>query len=212
MAFVGISNRLIDDVRDGIRGMCSAELKTAGEVEHIRVTEHDHWFIDLAYGEHLHLRDVIPADWKKTYNGYGNIQILADGDTYSLDTRGEEVKGLPPNHRDYRAFVASVDNPRLPESVREQVTIIRTRRDMERRWNGVRDKVITFLESCKSLNEAIKLWPDIEHYVPKEYIERVLAKREKATTESRAAEILGSIDTQELTAAAVIARLSGATV
>lgn len=212
MAFVGISQRLLSDVRDACLRMRDAELLTVGEVNRISITENDHWFKELAYGEHVHLMGVIPDKWARTFNGHGTFVVTEGEERYELSMFGDHVKGMPPYTNDYRMFTVALDNPRLPVGVSQMIHVLRERREVEKRWNDVRTKVTEFLDSCKSLNEALKLWPELEHYIPKEYMERVLQKREKSTSVSRAAEVLGSIDTQELTAAAVIARLSGATV
>ena len=213
MAFVGISQKLISDVRNACQRMCQAELNTVGDISNVKITEHDHWFKELCYGEHLHLMQTIPQEWTRSFRGYGNFSVTEGEYRYNIGTQApDSVGGMPPNHQDYGSFTVSVDDPRLPEEIKAMVHKLRERKEIERRWNTVRNNVCEFLESCKSLNEAIKLWPDVEHYIPKEYVERVLQKREKSASESKAAEVLGSIDTQELTAAAVIARMAGATV
>lgn len=211
MAFVGISQRLLSDVHNACRRMCNAELATVGEVSRIDVTNNDNWFKELAYGEHQHLMNVIPEKWTRKFRGHGSIVVFEGENRYELTVYGEDVMGLPPGISDYRMFTVAVDNPRLPEFIPQMFHILRERRAVEKRWNDVSSKVGSFLQSCKSLNEAIKLWPEIEHYLPKEYMERVLQKREKSTSVSNAAEVLGQIDTEELTAAVVIARMAGAT-
>lgn len=213
MAFVGISQKLISDVRDVCHRMCAAELNTVGDVGQLKLTEHDHWYRELSYGKNLHLMELIPKEWTSTYRGFGNFHVSEGECEYSISTQSSEyIRDLPPAHSDYAAFTVSIDDPRLPEEVKLMVHKLRERKEIEQRWNSVRSKVCDFLESCKSLNEAIKLWPEVEHYLPKHYIERLLQKREKTTTASKAIEVLGQIDTQELTAAVVIARLAGATV
>lgn len=212
MAFVGISQKLISDVRNVCNRMCAAELNTVGDVGNVKLTEHDHWYKELCYGKHLHLMQTIPQEWTRIYRGYGNFHVSEGERHYSIGTQASDsIPGMPPNHNDYGAFTVSIDDPRLPEEVKLMVHKIRERKEIEQRWNSVRSKVCDFLDSCKSLNEAIKLWPEVEHYLPKEYIERLLQKREKSANQSRAAEVLDSIDTQELTAAVVIARMAGVT-
>jgi len=59
----------------------------------------------------------------------------------------------------------------------------------------------------------LKLWPDLKLYIPNEFIARVERKAAKAEkSESSAASILAGINTEEIHAAAVIARMSGANV
>jgi hypothetical protein len=67
---------------------------------------------------------------------------------------------------------------------------------------------MAFLGKCKSLNEALKLWPGVKMYIPREYIERVERKVERKVREK---EILEDTPVDTLTAAAIAARLSGIT-
>jgi uncharacterized protein with von Willebrand factor type A (vWA) domain len=96
----------------------------------------------------------------------------------------------------------------------EQITYHRQVADINSRWKKVQNDVSKFLESCKSLNEAVKLWPDIKLYVPEQYLKRLneSVAREKKQQEANAAlEALQSIDTDFAVAAAVGARLAQAT-
>jgi hypothetical protein len=82
------------------------------------------------------------------------------------------------------------------------------------KWSQIKDKVITFFRSCKSVNEAIKLWPDVRMYIPTEYMERVERKaaRGPGSGPSDAMSVLATMNLEEIQAAAVVARLSGAKV
>jgi hypothetical protein len=113
----------------------------------------------------------------------------------------------PPNTRPY-SFAIEVDehHPLIAEHVvyRKKVA------EVDARWDKVRTDVLKFLENCKSLNEAIKLWPDIRIYIPKQYIERVEKKAERSVSTNSALDILKGIDTDGAVAAAIGARLASA--
>jgi hypothetical protein len=79
---------------------------------------------------------------------------------------------------------------------------------MQIRWDNTENKIVEFLQSCKSLNEAVKLWPDVTLYVEKCDIDRMGVKREKVK-ESKALEALKELDTDALVSNAVISRMSG---
>jgi hypothetical protein len=81
------------------------------------------------------------------------------------------------------------------------------RTEIHERWGKVNSDIQVFLNKCKSLNEALRLWPALKMYVPEEYIERVETKVERRKRET---EIVESVDIGELTAAAIAAKLSGA--
>lgn len=84
------------------------------------------------------------------------------------------------------------------------------------RWNTVARQISTFLDSCKSLNEALKLLPDIERYVPPYYLERVGEKRgtssaKKTDEEARKAEVLAAlkaVDIDTVRTSEVLARMA----
>jgi hypothetical protein len=80
--------------------------------------------------------------------------------------------------------------------------------EIKARWAKVEGDIMAFLGKCKSLNEALKLWPGVKMYIPREYIERVERKVERKVREK---EILDDTPVDTLTAAAIAARLSGIT-
>jgi hypothetical protein len=68
--------------------------------------------------------------------------------------------------------------------------------------------VLSFLQHCKSLNEALKLWPDIRIYIPQRYLDKAETVTKKAkAAESTALEHLKSIDTDNAVASAVMLRM-----
>jgi DNA polymerase elongation subunit (family B) len=84
------------------------------------------------------------------------------------------------------------------------------RRECSKRWTKVQDQVLKFLGSCKSLNEAIKLWPDVRRYIPKDYLKRVDTKVEKTKTKSSGADALAGMDMDMVNTSLVLARMAGA--
>ena len=85
------------------------------------------------------------------------------------------------------------------------------------RWNTVSRQISKFLDSCKSLNEALKLLPDIERYVSRDYIARVNEKRgggtsaKKTDEEARKAEVLAAlkgVDVDTVRTSEVLARMA----
>lgn len=215
MAFVGISNKLMDDVFHVIDRMSDAEIKSVKQDIEYRVTTENDWFVTQAWGANLHLRDQIPKEWMQTDRHSACFYVdldVHDRCRFEVSMPSEAVQWFPPKYSSYEAFAISEHAEGIPETVRQMIENRRVIMDIRSRWKGINDQVRTFLKNCKSLNEAIKLWPDLEHYIPKEYIERTLEKRSAQKTISKAAEILGTIDTQAVKASAVIARMAGATV
>lgn len=215
MAFVGISGNLLDNVHRVIDRMCDAEVKTVYQDFTYVVTTDSDWFVLQSWGNNLHLRDQIPQEWMTTDHHSARFRVnLAEHGECCFDVEmPNRLACFPPKYSSYDAFTIDESDSSIPPSVKEMIENRRLVLDIRNRWDGIQNQVRDFLKNCKSLNEALKLWPELEHYIPKDYVERVLEKRQRSTpVASKAAEILGQIDTQAVVASAVIARMAGATV
>lgn len=212
MAYVAINPAFLERVTDKIRGMSKAEQNTLGNPPIPAITPTSDYFINILWGEHKHLLPALPAKWKHAHNEFRLTIVVGEEE---FQTRFE-TKGFgdvfPPysswydDHKlDVNEALEYHDLAPLAQHYIEKAEIIA-------RWDAVETKVIGFLRECKSLNEAVKLWPDLVTYIDKGDIERLQTKREKVVNTSRAAEALAALNTDELMGAAVIARLSGAEV
>lgn len=210
MAYVGISGALMSDVDSNIRKMRDAEVRTIPEVQnHHRFTDKAPDDVTkLFWGEYEHLRAMMPKEWRSVRT---DCRLNFE---YQLDTGATEnanfnvhfdQSDFPPNHNGYYVDAKVPNDFWLVASY----AAYRTATDNIRaRWEKVNNDVAKFLQNCKSLNEALKLWPDIRFYVPKQYLDRVERKIERAVEGSNALDILKSIDTDGAVAAAVGARLA----
>jgi hypothetical protein len=203
MAYVAISGELIDSVRRGIQSMARKELDTIGEVPKLQGTEP---FIEQAlWGPYAHLKGQMPKEWLRSCGAITlNIQF-PDGawqEAVSLNTAAD----APPNFNSYNTPKVRLqqDDPAIASIVER----VGNRNDANKRWRTVESQVINFLQKCRSLNEGLKLWPDLRMYIPKSYLDRVERKVERTKESSQAAETLKAIDTNQVVAAAVIARMS----
>lgn len=205
MSYVAISAKFNSDVRNKLRAMRQRDASQVPSIEYkLSGTRTD--LLTWAWGEHLHLKDVIPASWcGKT----SNIQLRFDvAERGSVRIRAEIMPPLitPPGGVPSGVFPISVDDPEIKPFVEREAAIY----DVIQRWDKVDSQILEFLGKCRSVNEAIKLWPQIEMYIPTEYMERVNEKKERnASGPSQAAEALKTLDTDHLTTAAVISRMSG---
>ena len=73
------------------------------------------------------------------------------------------------------------------------------------RWETVQTNIMEFLDKCKSLNEAVKLFPTITMYLHHDDISRLNRKVER-TAQRRA--IVAEVDVEGITAAAIAAKLT----
>jgi hypothetical protein len=188
--------------------MLYAELKTLGAPPLPTVDTNSDFFMDNVWGEHRNLQDVMPDEYKQKANEWRISLNIDDVATNISISTGHLGYIYPPNYVWYSHKDVSSDYT----EVAELVTYLKAKAEIVHRWTNVRIKVLGFLDECKSLNEAVKLWPDVVTYIDRDDIQRLEVKREKSANQSRAAEALAELNTDELMGAAVIARLSGADV
>ena len=224
MAYVGITGTLLQEVRSKIRRLRDSEIEatiTKDPIEDMTMTGNEQWFIKRLWGDNLHFKDIMPKEWLST-NKRIELTFLVSDDTevkhrFCKSFSFNNALILPPPYRreysDSRADIKlhfNMDDTDLPTEIVEKIKTMVQHREITERWDKVRSQVLTFIEKCKSLNEAVKLWPDVRVYVPREYADKLERKAEKKEAKlSDAAEALKSINVDEVQAAAVIARLSG---
>jgi hypothetical protein len=206
--FVGITSRVLDGMRRNIRIMMQAELAATPEAMPLQFDGYESWVAPMIWGEHLELRTKIPKEWKSSMRSCYKVAMHKGHELTLTFSFNRNVDGPPNSGYGYRA-PGPIDLSIVQEHLDAQVE----RKEIEQKWAKVQEDLEAFLKRCKSLNEALKLWPQIETYMPKEYVAWVHKKREKREKEeSDAVEALKSLDTEGLTAAAVVARIHGAKV
>lgn len=215
MAYVAINPAFIGRVEAKIESMCQAELRTLGEMPIPQLTDKSEFFLDNVWGEHKHLYALMPSEYKNNFPEW-RIGVLvavgADCHEFNVSIPSKNMAdAYPPNYSWYNHKTVDADPEKYPE-VAQLVSHLTSRAEINVRWMNVGNKVINFLKECKSLNEAIKLWPDLKVYIDEADMKRLDVKHAKSDRTSKAAEVLAGMDTDELMGAAVIARLSGAEV
>lgn len=212
MAYVAISNQLMDEVRSKINRMKEAEVNSIPAVmDNLSFNTVPHDYEQLVWGEHFHLKDSIPPSWKRNVGELcGYAEYTHNGRTLKtrLYIKLANKIGVPPDQNSYTAHFY------MPETHPDMAPIIERDKqvdDISNKWNAISSKIRDFLGNCKSLNEAVKLWPDVRIYIPQSYMDRMLAKSERTAEKiSKASEFLKQIDTDTAIAAAVGARMAGA--
>lgn len=212
MAYVAISGELKTSVKEQIRYLERKDVGAIPEVpSSVSLDTIPDDLKDKVWGEHRHLEAMMPKDWKVHRDDLTlKVKFVSDDSIVHNTTFEVNVKepfACPPNTRPY-SFAVDVDEyyPMVAEYLIYRRKVV----EVETRWSKVKVDVMKFLENCKSLNEAIKLWPDIRIYIPKQYIERVEKKAERAVSNTSALDVLKGIDTDGAVAAAIGARLASA--
>lgn len=222
MATVYITKELINRVEMRIDGMRKAE--RASDLPNIdknfSVDASQLYNIGCWGAEHVHLKDVIPKDW---------MQVATDADVVVRGTLedGKEIKtsirfnGMKFAYqrpaKDYwskSSSELSIEQLRaLPEDMLGRAELLQrwddavVERSINQKWAKVKTDISEFLKKCKSLNEAVKLFPNVRMYLAYEDIERLDKKIERV---SQRKAIVESYDIDGLTAAAIAAKLAEA--
>lgn len=216
MAFVGISKDFMERVKTKIHSMHHAETKSIGEVPTISITDREPWVLKSLWGDYIHLVDQMPEKWMNKLEEVrlrveiNNPDLVDKSDrNFSFKVKAPSKIVAPPNFDWYQETSVPADCPQIAPIV-EYATKFK---EIQVRWSNVLREVTEFLQACKSANEAVKLWPDIKMYFDQHDIDRLEIKVARSgAAESEAAKKLATLDTTSLTSAAVIARMSGATV
>lgn len=225
MAYVAITDRLVDDVKSKINTMEGSELNTLPNSSQLQA--------ELLKDPAV-LARIMGKFWEpvadirerlEQYNKPATVQIRAYHTTVGEGGKVEKLRLLAGDFgkRDvpctvdtgegyYKYAALEVDetfDPRLMEIL----TIEQQHKEVRDRWEAVTNQVINFLRSCKSLNEAVKLWPEVTRYLPKEAVDRLNQNAPKQQKEaSKALEALKAMDFDTINASTVLARMAGARV
>lgn len=221
MATVYITNELKDRVRTKINSMRKAE--RSSDIPNFQIATN----LDVSqlynlgcWGkDNVYLCDLIPKSWLQKVDE-GQIVFFSEIEGSNFVKTSMRFIGLKNAYaRPKDGYYAKTDAElsieyvrSLPEDTlgRAQIlhhceqAVISTEIDL--RWNKVVDDIVGFLSKCKSLNEAIKLFPNVVMYLDSDDLERVKRKIER-TSERK--QIVKEIDTQSLTAAAIAVKLMG---
>lgn len=216
MAYVAISAALINSTQNNIIHMRDKEKLTVPVVaERISASNKDANLELLVWGNHLHLRDQMPEEWKATVNRVcARIHYeWAEEKKASFDFTFECADPIEvprtDNHSYYAHQIKVEDNAHLlPQQARDAIEYNKFLRVTDDKWSDIKSKVTQFLESAKSLNEALKLWPALSLYISDVYIDRVNNNTKREKVASKAEEIMASISIDDLTAAAVASKLT----
>lgn len=214
MAYVAISSSLMNEVENKINRMKEADANLIQKpIDDLTYQTMPDDLDQLMWGKHYHLKNVIPDDWK-TYNKDFRANTKFTHDGVELKTmvaiKTAMSTAAPPKSSSYTThFDIPADHPIIAEVVQRDIAYY----ENNKKWKAIRVQIKDFLNNCKSLNEAVKLWPDVRIYIPQSYMDRMLAKSERTAEKiSKASEFLKQIDTDNAVAAAVGARMAGAKV
>lgn len=210
--YVSISKTLTDNTKNQIRSMQDREINTLVEPQ-IKLLGNEEFIDNLVWGKHLGLKYTIPQEWKSKTSSLNLQYEYEPGKSHSMTLHCQSSFETPPEFSRYEHIKLSTED--VPAFLLPMSEYLTTKREINERWGVVRKQVISFLEAAKSLNEALKLWPDLAHYIDKASLAKVATKVTKtggsAAEPSRAAEMLKSMDTEGAIAAVIVNRMIATT-
>jgi hypothetical protein len=215
MAYVANNRTITNEITTNICNMREREITTLGDIVAIEgKMKAESGLLEMMtvklWGDNLDLRDRLSK-----YNDKWNVTTcVMDGDA-KLYELGFEVDG--PGFGGERSYYGRRGTVKLQVEAHplfgEYAAVFTARKECVDRWNSVTNQVVKFVETCKSVNEALKLWPDVRRYLSADTIARVDRKLDKATSKtSNALDALSQIDMGLVTSSTVLARMAGAKV
>jgi hypothetical protein len=233
MALVRISRQLITEVEGRINHLRVAEVNATPapscEVRSFIGDGAEHLAAQILWGEHLHLKSQMPASWVNKAQTAAFETLYRHDDGHNETTAQVKFTGVgvavPPGTSvgwegkivvrvPYSTIEeAAADDLHVHHIVARHVMAVVEREKSGRKigkvWNDRQAQIVQFLNKCKSLNEAIKLWPQVKLYVPRNYIDTVETAVVRSPAVVRKEKVTEGLDSDGLTAAAIAARLAG---
>lgn len=165
------------------------------------------------------LRETMPRSWTREHTSL-QVRLLDDNSRRVASlmlTATETNPFIVPPARDQRSYSYEVAVPYEHQDavvrkwVDDEAERDAKRRELKEQYNTVENQLVMFLRSHASLNAALKEMPEIELYIPDEYMNKVRAKseaREKKERESIVEEI--GIDRNQLASIGIAHRIATA--
>jgi hypothetical protein len=230
---IQITDKLITDIQEQIADKAKQAIKAEfgspnDDIPLFPCGEHKDFADRIYWGEHLHLKDKMPSDWLKgiqsaCHGKWGwshhpcrveNSQFKKVELQFSLDTQGQTYFA-PPETNCYKLyFTLTEDSSESDPVVGPIVKMLRARSLASIRWSETAIKVTDFLKTCRSLNHAVKVWPELVNFLPEDRRNRLeednkpKAKKERTTPAPE--EILRQINRDEIAADLVALRFATA--
>jgi hypothetical protein len=218
MAYVAITENLRYDIRNHLDHMRNKELEMCGDLAVLgRQLMADKAFIDAQINKLWEpLADI--RQRLEEHNQRATLSMrfkMPDNKRHDVDVTGASLPCfVKPEYGEVPVEVDRGDHP-----VAEQLyALLEARHECLTRWAGVKTQVLSFINKCKSLNEAVKLWPDVRKFLPSDALRRLdntpsktKPKAEVGPNEKTASDVLKEIDLDVLNSSLVLARMAGAT-
>lgn len=160
------------------------------------------------WGAHASIRDIVPKAWLRRPQ---RMDIKLGGRS---ELRIEGLFVVPPDAKGYGDSYVEVS---LSDEEAEAAGILEPLRAYDElasankaKFKEATEKVLDFLKSCKSVNDALKKYPDTALYLPqgiKDTVDRVVERNEAEEKGAQFLAVLTEEDRNALTATGVVGTL-----
>lgn len=206
--YVGLSAQLKRDIKMQIQKMGAAQLSRIQESTHpfpngLTGEEWRERIERRAWGDPIRLKDQIPDDWLRPHSAV-DVHFELDTDRLEVVYSGDQIDFPPTFEQRYAPDVTfNVEDlePELVEKIKRYFTL---QKDTIERYAKTEHEVEKLLDRCKSLNEAVIVFPDLRYFLTEDIKRRLDAKRKEEEERDKRLE---GIDTALITSAIVVEQL-----
>tara|TARA_R110000868_G_scaffold238912_1_gene493415 strand:+ start:1738 stop:2394 length:657 start_codon:yes stop_codon:yes gene_type:complete len=190
MALVRISKELLIAVSHQVQDVTAKATTLQIEPMHPKVTsellaELKEKVVTHVWGAHIALRSQIPEAWK-VKGSEVNVSLLFAGNLVTEGIKVNEKFDFPPNTR------VSYDQVDVKLPIVDGLAADFAKKHIEykialnahlAKYKEVAKQIEKFLKEAKSLNDALKRFPDLALYIPKTFLDRIELKVEREVKE-----------------------------
>lgn len=206
MATVRISKQLLSDVKDEIlaisRNVHEATIKPLDPVSNKDMVDE---VVEIAmlniWKDFMHLKNVVPVEWLKKVS-YVDIKFPD-----ANEIRLERTCYVPPTMSGY-TYVETTLTPEQAPAFYSSLVAYNTADGLHRtKFKAIKEKVLSFLSTCKSLKDALNKYPDLALYIPQSYKNQMAvetARAVRAVTTHQDEAVLTEEDRELITSTGVV--------
>lgn len=214
---------LVEDIRNTVDSMKHSEMKKLYKGNNIPLDTPLHSDVKrviekILWKEAPDLKDKMPESWCKIEDGISISFVHAHEPSVNthchFETPLDDKLKLPPTYSRYGTD-CRIEQSDATALIKEWLLGIKdqekNKKETEDMFEGIKTQLTTFMGKHASLNTAIKDLPELEMYVPQEYLDRlaeetVRSKPAKSTLDDDDDEV--ELDMEAITRAAIAHRIT----
>ncbi len=218
MSYIRRTQQLVEDVADNVDAMRNDELRKVHKYEDVDIGTPLHNEIrrvveNVLWEKAPELKDKMPDEWCKHEDVLTTIFRLEGGlhtVKYTLEVPTDAKIKMPPNTSrwDVPDVTGKHMTPLVKEWATKRLAVDTQRVETTDLFGSIKQQLKDFLYSHASLNTAVKEMPELEMYVPQEYLDKLNEKTVRSKKPTVNDEDKVTVDVEALTRAAVAHRMT----